>query len=146
MAAPNPWHPGRVPIRVNDHLTIPDAELDWRFTTSRGPGGQHANRSSTRVQLAWDIAESGMLDDRTRERLVERLGPVVRADVDDHRSQTRNREAAAERLAEKVRRALVRQKKRRDTRPSRSSQRRRVDAKRRRSQTKAMRRKPSSWD
>lgn len=133
-------------IAVNSRLTIPDAELDWRFTTSGGPGGQHANRASTRVQLAWDISESGILDDKTRRRLVDALGPTVRVDVDDHRSQQRNRELAAERLGDKVRAALAPRRKRRPTRPTAGSRRRRLESKRRRSETKRLRRKPKRWD
>lgn len=133
-------------IEVNSWLTIPDDELEFKFTTSRGPGGQHANRSSTRVQLSWNIADSLVLSDSARAKLIAKLGPVVRADVDDHRSQTRNREAATDRLADKVRGALVQQRKRRATKPSRASQRRRVESKRRKSQTKALRKKPTRWD
>ena len=135
-----------MPIEVNGSLTIPDAELEWKFTTSRGPGGQHANKASTRVQLAWDISQSSAIGDGYRPRLMDKLGPVVRADVDDHRSQQRNREAAAERLGDKVRAALVRQAPRRATKPTKGSKRRRVEAKRRKSQTKAMRKKPNRWD
>lgn len=135
-----------MPITIDDRLTIPDAELEWKFTTSGGPGGQHANRSSTRVQLSWDIAASGVLSEGQRRLLVSKLGPVVRVDVDDHRSQLRNKDAASDRLADKVRQAFVRQKPRRATKPSRAAKKRRVDAKRRKSQTKAMRKKPTRWD
>lgn len=135
-----------MPIAVNSRLTIPDVELDWRFTTSGGPGGQHANRASTRVQLAWDIAASEVLDDGTRRRLVDALGPAVRVDVDQHRSQQRNRDLAAERLATKVREALAPRRKRRPTRPTAGSRRRRLEGKRRRSETKKLRRKPNRWD
>jgi len=135
-----------MPIEVTSRLSIPDAELDYRFTTSRGPGGQHANRSSTRVQLAWHIAGSESLDETTRDRLLAALGDTVRVDVDDHRSQQRNRELAAERLAQKVRSALVTKQSRRPTRPTAGSRRRRVEGKRRRSQTKELRRKPTRWD
>ena len=133
-------------IDVNDSLSIPDAELEWKFTTSGGPGGQHANRTSSRVQLAWDISSSQVLSNRIRQELQSKLGAVVRVDVDDHRSQGRNREIAAERLADKVRSALVRQRRRRATKPSRSSQRRRVEGKRKRSETKRLRQKPTGWD
>lgn len=141
-----PWHPYDVPIHVDQSLLIPDAELDWKFTTSGGPGGQHANRSSTRVQLTWDIAESGVLNEDRRRRLVSKLGDVVRVDVDDHRSQLRNKDVAAERLADKVRAALVQQRKRKKTKPSKGAQRRRLDSKKRKSQTKKLRQKPTSWD
>lgn len=135
-----------MPIEVTSRLSIPDAELDYRFTTSRGPGGQHANRSSTRVQLAWHIAGSESLDETTRDRLLAALGDTVRVDVDDHRSQQRNRELAAERLAQKVSGALATKRSRRPTRPTTGSRRRRVEGKRRRSQTKELRRKPTRWD
>ena len=98
------------------------------------------------MQLAWDISQSTAIGDGYRTRLMDKLGPVVRADVDDHRSQQRNREAAAERLGDKVRGALVRQAPRRATKPTKGSKRRRVEAKRRKSQTKAMRKKPNRWD
>ena len=135
-----------MPIEIDDSLEIPDAELEWKYTTSRGPGGQHANKASTRVQLAWNIASSEALTDTMRRRLRAKLGDVVRVDVDDHRSQGRNREVASERLADKVRTALVRQRRRRATKPSRASQRRRVEGKRRKSETKKLRKKPGAWD
>ena len=133
-------------IEINQSLVIPDAELDWKFTTSGGPGGQHANRSSTRVQLSWNIAESAVLSDSVRNRLQTKLGDVVRADVDDHRSQLRNKDTALERLADKVKAALIQQRKRRPTKPSKGSQRRRLDGKKRDSQTKKLRKKPTNWD
>ena len=135
-----------MPIEVDHSLVIPDAELEWKFTTSGGPGGQHANRSSTRVQLSWSIADPGVLSDGLRARLQNKLGDVVRADVDDHRSQLRNKEIAEERLADKVRAALVRQKRRKKTRPSKGAQRRRLEGKRRRGEKKRLRQKPTRWD
>jgi len=135
-----------VPIAIDDSLVIPDGELEWKYTTSGGPGGQHANRASTRVQLAWDIASSEVLTESVRARLSTKLGEVVRVDVDDHRSQSRNREIAGDRLAEKVRSALVQRRRRTATKPSRASQRRRVEGKRRKSETKKLRKKPSSWE
>ena len=133
-------------IEVNQSLVIPDAELDWKYTTSGGPGGQHANRSSTRVQPSWNIAESTVLTEGVRARLQAKLGDVVRADVDDHRSQLRNKDVAVERLTDKIRAALVQQRKRKATKPSRGSQRRRLDGKKRDSQTKKLRQKPTRWD
>ena len=135
-----------MPIAIDDSLVIPDGELEWKYTTSGGPGGQHANRASTRVQLAWDIASSEVLTESVRARLSTKLGEVVRVDVDDHRSQSRNREIAGDRLAEKVRSALVQRRRRTATKPSRASQRRRVEGKRRKSETKKLRKKPSSWE
>ncbi len=135
-----------MPIEINELLVIPDAELDWKYTTSGGPGGQHANRSSTRVQLSWSIADSAVLTDKDRNRLQSKLGDVVRADVDDHRSQLRNKDLATERLAEKVRGALVRKRQRKATKPSRGAKRRRLETKKQRGQTKALRKKPNRWD
>lgn len=135
-----------MPIKVNNLLTIPDAELEWRYTTSGGPGGQHANKSSTRVQLSWDIENAGSVGTTYRERLTAKLGSVARVDVDDYRSQLRNRDVAQERLAEKVRAALVQPRPRRPTKPTKGSQRRRVEGKRRKSHTKKLRKKPTRWD
>jgi ribosome-associated protein len=135
-----------MPIEINQSLVIPDAELDWKFTTSGGPGGQHANRSSTRVQLSWSIVDSAVLSASLRNRLQSKLGDVVRADVDDHRSQLRNKDIAAERIADKVKAALVQQRKRRPTKPSKGSQRRRLEGKKRDSKTKKLRKKPTNWD
>lgn len=133
-------------IRINGGLIIPEAELMLRFTASGGPGGQHANRSNTRVELTWDAQESSVLDDRSRAMIVESLGPVVRIVVDDERSQTRNRDIAHERLRVRVQAALHRPPPRRATKPSRSSKRRRVEGKRQRGRLKAQRRRPSADD
>lgn len=135
-----------MPIEINQSLVVPDAELDWKFTTSGGPGGQHANRSSTRVQLSWNVAESQVLTETVRSQLLQKLGEVVRVDVDDHRSQLRNKDVASERLAEKIRLALVRQRKRKPTKPSKGAQRRRLEGKKQRSNTKKLRKKPTRWD
>ena len=140
------WHPGSVPIEINPSLEIPDAELDWKYTTSGGPGGQHANKASTRVQLSWSVVDSDALTDKDRTRLLSKLGDVVRVDVDDHRSQLRNKDIAAERLAEKVKAALVRKRLRKATKPSRGAQRRRLESKKRRGQKKELRKKPTRWD
>lgn len=135
-----------MPIDVNQSLVIPDAELDYKYTTSGGPGGQHANKASTRVQLSWNIAESNVVGAKMRSRLLSKLGEVVRVDVDDHRSQARNKEAAAERLADKVRGALKRKRIRKPTKRTRGSERRRLESKKQRSQKKKLRKKPSRWD
>ena len=79
-------------LRVNRTLVIPASELEWRFTPSGGPGGQHANRSSTRAEVTFDVAGSPSLGPRQRSRLLEQLGPIVNASADDERSQARNRE------------------------------------------------------
>ncbi|MGI9623764.1 MAG: alternative ribosome rescue aminoacyl-tRNA hydrolase ArfB [Acidimicrobiales bacterium] len=133
-------------LRVQGGLVIPESELGLRFTPSGGPGGQHANRSNTRVELWWDISTSSAVDQLTRDRLVGALGPVIRVVVDEERSQTRNRDLARRRLASRVENALHVPKQRRKTKPSRGSQRRRVEGKRQRSQLKKQRRRPSADD
>lgn len=125
---------------------IPERDLQWRFTTSGGPGGQHANRSQTAVELTIDLTTAQGIDDAVRRQLVDRLGPTLRVSVDDTRSQHRNREIALERATSSLRAARRRPKVRRATRPSRSAKRRRVEAKRRRSQTKRDRRRPGLDD
>ena len=127
---------------VRPGLTIPAQEIDERFTTSGGPGGQHANKAATRVELRFDIAGSAALDDHQRRVLLAAFGDEVRVVVDDERSQVRNRGIARERLAGRLAKALVPQRPRRPTRPTLGSKRRRLDAKRQRSETKANRRRP----
>src|ERR1017187_7909037 len=89
-------------LRVGRHVVIPASELEWRFSASGGPGGQHANTANTRVELIFDVAGSAALGPRQRARLLERLGPSVRVVVVDERSQVRNRQIALERLAERL--------------------------------------------
>jgi ribosome-associated protein len=127
-------------LQVSNHLVIPAAELEWRFSGSGGPGGQHANTANTRVELVWHVAGSGVLSASDRDRLVAALGDVVRVVCDDERSQWRNRVAAYDRLADDVSAALRPRKKRRATRPSRGSKERRLKAKKQRSDTKKSRR------
>ena len=129
-------------LEINDGLTLPDAELVWRFGPSGGPGGQHANTANTRAELVFEIAESTVLSPAQRQRLSDRYGPRIRVACDDHRSQHRNREVAAQRLIDRVRKGLQRPRTRRPTKPSRGSKERRLRAKRARSDTKARRRKP----
>lgn len=131
-------------ISVNPSLVIPDAELTEKFSASGGPGGQHANKAATRVELTWDLAESTVLTERQRQILTDHFGSLVRVVVDDERSQLRNRDIAEERLAGRVRTALIPEKPRRATRPSRNSQRRRVEKKRQKSRTKQLRQRPGS--
>lgn len=133
-------------LRINSSLVIPDGELTWRATRSGGPGGQHANTSDTRVEVTFDAAGSDVLGPRQREKIVSRWGETVRASAADTRSQAQNRERAAARLADKLRDALRTKKKRHPTRPTRASRRRRVDAKKRRSDTKRQRRRPTVDD
>lgn len=129
-------------LRVNDRLFIPANELQWRFGPSGGPGGQHANTANTRAELVFEIAASAALDDRQRALLTDRWGPRIRVAADDHRSQHRNRELALERLADRVRDALVTKPSRRATKPGRGARERRLRAKKERSSTKAQRRRP----
>lgn len=129
-------------LQVRSGLVIPAAELTERFMPSGGPGGQHANRASTRVELRFDVTTSAVLSNSQRQRLLDRLGEEVRVVVDEQRSQSRNRDIARERLAGRIRNALVVEAPRRATKPTRGSKRRRLDAKKRRSELKQQRRRP----
>jgi ribosome-associated protein len=126
-------------LRVTRSLSVPLSELSWRFSASGGPGGQHANTSNTRAEVRFDVAGSPSLGPRQRARLLDRLGPEVRVVASDERSQSRNRALALERLAARLSDALRVEAPRTATRPTRSSQRRRVETKRRRSETKQLR-------
>jgi|SRR5680860_188501 len=119
-------------LRITGRCSIDTNELTWRFDTAGGPGGQHANRSSTRAEVRFDVARSHGLGPRQKERLLERLGPVVSASAGESRSQTRNRELALERLRSRLAEGLRVEAPRRATRRSASANRRRLDAKRRR--------------
>ena len=130
-------------LPVKSGLVIPGSELAERFMPSGGPGGQHANRSNTRVELRFDAAGSEVLTDHQRRRITEQLGDDVRVVVDDERSQHRNRDIARERLAGRLRNALAPQARRRATRPSRGAKERRLKEKKRRSEIKAQRRRPT---
>lgn len=129
-------------LRVNRTVAIPRSELQVRFRASGGPGGQHANKVATRVELSFDASTSRALGPAQRERVVGRFGPVVRVVVDEERSQARNRALAEQRLADRLADALRVRPTRRPTRPSRGSNERRLDSKRRRAETKAGRRAP----
>ena len=131
---------------VTESVRIPRHELAMSFSASGGPGGQHANKAATRAELVFDVETSSALSDAQRERLLAKLGPVVRVVADDERSQLRNRTLAEERLAAKLREALHVPRRRRATQPTRGSQRRRVDAKKQRGETKRYRRPPSVDD
>ncbi len=133
-------------LRVQRSLRIPLAELTWRFTGSGGPGGQHANTANTRVELMFDVAGSQSLSARQRDRLLRELGPTVRVVASDTRSQTRNRELALERLQRRLALAMRDTVLRRPTKPTRSSQHRRVEHKRAHSKTKQQRRRPGDDD
>ncbi|MBI1843852.1 MAG: aminoacyl-tRNA hydrolase [Actinobacteria bacterium] len=131
---------GREVLEVSRSLRIPLSEITIRATTSSGPGGQHANRSQTRIDVRFDVAGSASLGPRQRARLLERLGPVVQAVAGDERSQARNRQLALDRLAAKLADALKVDAPRRATRPTLGSVTRRLDSKRRQSQRKQQRR------
>jgi ribosome-associated protein len=121
-------------------VQVPSEEVVVKVSRSGGPGGQHANTSETRVELAWDVASSTAPTEAQRALLLQRLGPVVRAVAEDTRSQARNRDIAFERLAAKVEAALVVSRPRRPTRPSRGAVERRLAAKRRNAERKKGRR------
>ena len=121
-------------------LVIPAQELEEQFSRSSGPGGQSVNTADSRVELRFDVEASTALSDRQRARALDRLGPQLVVTASEHRSQHRNRVAARERLVSRLREALAPPPpKRVPTKPSRSSQRRRVDSKVRRGQVKALR-------
>ena len=136
-------------VRVNRALTIPDHELEMRFSPSGGPGGQHANKASTRVELSWNVERSDVLSARQRQRLRSSLrhrmdsAGNVRIVADEYRSQMRNRDAAVKRLVHLLSEALKPVKQRVDTKPTRASKERRLQQKKMRSQTKNFRRAPS---
>ncbi|GAA1631734.1 alternative ribosome rescue aminoacyl-tRNA hydrolase ArfB [Actinoplanes couchii] len=131
---------------MNDRLTIPAAELSWRFSRASGPGGQGVNTTDSRVELSWDVLGSDLLPPFLKERAAERLGTrlvngVITLTAAEHRSQLRNREAAAARLSALIAGAVsAPPKARRATKPSRGSVERRIAEKKRRSQTKRNRR------
>ena len=129
---------------VSRSCRIPLEELEWRFSSSGGPGGQHANTSNTRAEVRFDVANSPSLGPRQRARLLEKLGPVVRVTADDERSQLRNRELALERLADRLREALKVERPRVATRPSLGAKIRRLESKRRTSERKRLRGKPEA--
>src|SRR5918992_5589535 len=126
-------------FRVTPTCVLRMDELDWRFSASGGPGGQHVNTANTRAEVRFDIAGSPSLGPRQRARLLERLGPEVRVVASDERSQMRNRALALERLRSRLAEALKIERPRRPTAPTKSSQRERLEAKRRRSEIKRQR-------
>ena len=134
----------RLPLAAG--VNLDPGEVTWRFSTAGGPGGQHVNTSNTRAEATFDIAASPTLPEWARARLVTALGPVVTVAAGDTRSQTRNRELALGRLADRLRQALVVRPSRQATKPTKASQRRRLDQKKRRAQVKNDRRRLSSPD
>ncbi len=121
-------------------MTLPVAEIELRFSRSSGPGGQHAQRSETRVEAILDVEASDALTPAQKRRVIARAGPVLRAIAQDERSQSRNRELAVARLVENLREALKVPRLRRPTKPTAASREKRLEAKRRRAETKRLRR------
>jgi ribosome-associated protein len=130
---------GPAVFRVTPTCVLRMDELDWRFSASGGPGGQHVNTANTRAEVRFDIAGSPSLGPRQRARLLERLGPDVRVVASDERSQLRNRELALERLRSRLADALRVEKPRRATKPTKAAKQRRLEDKRHRSETKRRR-------
>lgn len=131
-------------LPVGEGLVVPGWELVETFSPSGGPGGQHANKASTRVELRFSVEHCSVLRPEQKRRVIARLGPEVRVVADDERSQARNREIARQRLAESLRQALVPPRRRVKTKPSRGSRERRLRSKREIAEKKQQRRKPST--
>jgi ribosome-associated protein len=135
-------------VRIGDQVQIPLSELSFRFSRSSGPGGQHVQKTSTRVELLFDVANSPSLTDAQRSQALERLAGYTDASgvlhlvAQSERSQWRNREEVVARFAALMRRALQRRKRRRPTRPTLASRERRLSHKKRRSQIKEWRGSP----
>jgi ribosome-associated protein len=129
-------------IRVTRSVAIPRSEIELRFSRSSGPGGQHAQKTESRVEAVFDVEASSGLTEVQKRRVVARVGPVLRAVAQDERSQWRNRELAVERLVEALRAALRVERTRRPTAPTAASRERRLAAKRRRSEAKRLRQPP----
>jgi ribosome-associated protein len=130
------------PLQVGRDVEVPLSEVELRTSRSSGPGGQHANVTASRVEAVFDVEASRSLSEEQKRRVAARLGPVVRATAQDTRSQTRNRELALQRLRARLASALTVQRPRRATTPTAASRRKRMDAKRRRSDVKRARRRP----
>jgi ribosome-associated protein len=116
------------------------SEIAFRFSRSSGPGGQHAQKSSTRVEALFDVEDSSGLSRAERNRVLAKLGPVVRAVAQDERSQLRNRELATDRIVEQLRDAVKVRRRRKPTTPTAAAREQRLDEKRRRAVTKRLRR------
>jgi ribosome-associated protein len=130
-------------IRVTRSVNLPVDEIQLRFSRSSGPGGQHAQRSETRVEAILDVQASSALTEAQKRRVIARAGTTLRSVAQDERSQWRNRELAIERLVETLRAALKVERKRRPTKPTAAARERRLEQKKRRSETKRLRRPPS---
>ena len=133
-------------IRVTRSVALPLAEIELRFSRSSGPGGQHAQKSETRVEAAFDVEASSALSQAQKRRVVEKAGPVLRAVAQDERSQWRNRELAVERVVAALREALRVERPRVATEPTAAARERRLEEKRRRARAKRLRRAPPEDD
>jgi ribosome-associated protein len=129
-------------IRVTRSVVLPLAEVELQVSRSSGPGGQHAQKSETRVVAVFDVEATNALTPAQKRRVVAKAGPVLRAVAQDERSQTRNRELALERLVAALREALRVERKRKPTKPTAASRERRLESKRRRGDVKRLRRRP----
>jgi ribosome-associated protein len=129
-------------IRVTRTVVLPRGEIELRVSRSSGPGGQHANTAETRVEAVLDVQATTALSEAQRRRVLAKTGPVLRAVAQDERSQLRNRELAVERLVERLREALRVERRRKATKPSAAARERRLEAKKRRGETKRLRRPP----
>jgi ribosome-associated protein len=129
-------------IRVTRSVVLPLAEIELRFSRSSGPGGQHANTAETRVEALFDVEASSALSDGQKRRVATKAGTTLRAVAQDERSQARNRQLAVERLVEQLREALRVERRRVATKPTAASRERRLEGKKRRSETKRLRRSP----
>lgn len=130
-------------IRVTRSVHLPPGEIDYRTSRSSGPGGQHAQKTESRVEATLDLETTTALTEIQRKRAIARVGPVIRAVAQDERSQRRNRELATERLVEALRAALKVERPRRPTRRTAASEQRRLEGKRRQSEKKRLRRPPT---
>ena len=126
--------------RVTRSVLLPLSEIELRVSRSSGPGGQHANTSETRVEAVFDVEASSALTDIQKHRVVARAGPILRAIAQDERIQLRNRELAIDRLVARLAEALRVERKRVPTKPSRAAKEQRLESKKRRGETKRLRR------
>jgi ribosome-associated protein len=133
---------GSESIRVTRTVAVPPAEIELRTSRSSGPGGQHAQKSETRVEALFDVESSSALSDAQKRRVLAKAGPVIRAVAQDERSQLRNKELAVERVIAALREALRVERRRVPTKPTAAARAKRLDEKKRRGETKRLRRPP----
>lgn len=129
-------------LDIGHGISIPVGEIEVRASRSGGPGGQHANKTASRIEATFDVRASATLTDAQKARIAGRLGPRVTAVAQDSRGQSRNREIALERLRSRLAGAVAPRKHRRPTSPGRAARERRLQSKRRQSQRKSERRRP----